>query len=102
YTGSFWQFEWRQARSMNVVLAPLWLAGVIAPFVDRQLAPVRYIAIGFALTTAFYFLQRGTNYYLFPVYPTMFAVGAVLCERLGIRITRAWMPSRSHNTAPTA
>ena len=91
YTGSFWQFEWRQARSMNVVLAPLWLAGVIAPFVDRRLAPVRYIAIGFALTTTFYFLQRGTNYYLFPVYPTMFAVGAVLCERHGVWITRAWM-----------
>ena len=60
----------------------MWLAGAIAPFVDRRLAPARFLSLAFVLTTAFYFLQRGTNYYLFPVYPTMFAVGAVCCERL--------------------
>jgi hypothetical protein len=43
------------------------------------------------LTTAFYYLERGTNYYLFPVYPTMFAVGAVLCERLNVWIARGWI-----------
>jgi hypothetical protein len=51
----------------------------------------RFLSIGFVLTTAFYFLQRGTNYYLFPVYPTMFAVGAVCCERLNVWITRGWI-----------
>jgi 4-amino-4-deoxy-L-arabinose transferase-like glycosyltransferase len=91
YTGPFWQFEWRQAMSMNIALAPLWLAGAVGPFIDRQLAGARFLSIGFVLTTAFYFLQRGTNYYLFPVYPTMFVVGAVLCERLNIRIARGWI-----------
>jgi 4-amino-4-deoxy-L-arabinose transferase-like glycosyltransferase len=91
YTGPFWQFEWRQALSMNVALAPLCLAGAIGPFIDRRLAGARFLSIGFVLTTAFYFLQRGTNYYLFPVYPTMFVVGAVLCERLNIWITRGWI-----------
>jgi 4-amino-4-deoxy-L-arabinose transferase-like glycosyltransferase len=91
YTGPFWQFEWRQAWSMNIALAPLWLAGAIGPFIDRRLAGARFLAIGFVLTTAFYFLQRGTNYYLFPVYPIMFAVGAVLCERLNVWVTRGWI-----------
>lgn len=91
YTGPFWQFEWRQALSMNVVLAPLIVAGMLAPFVDRRLADARFLSIGFVLTTAFYFLQRGTNYYLFPVYPTMFIVGAVCCERLDAWITRGWI-----------
>jgi 4-amino-4-deoxy-L-arabinose transferase-like glycosyltransferase len=91
YTGPFWRFELGQAVSMNVALAPLWLAGAVAPFVDRRLAAARFLSLGFVLTTAFYFLQRGTNYYLFPAYPTMFVVGAVLCERLHVWIARGWM-----------
>jgi len=91
FTGPFWLFEFQQALSMNLVLAPLWLAGVIAPFVDRRLAHARFLSLAFVLTTAFYFLQRGTNYYLFPVYPTMFALGAVWCERLATTVTRVWI-----------
>jgi 4-amino-4-deoxy-L-arabinose transferase-like glycosyltransferase len=91
FTGPLWLFEFRQALSMNLVLAPLWLAGAIGPFVDRRLADARFLSLGFVLTTAFYFLQRGTNYYLFPVYPTMFAVGAVWCERLAAGVTRIWI-----------
>lgn len=91
FTGPFWQFEWRQAMSMNVALALLCLAGAIAPFIDPRLSNARFLSIGFVLTTAFYFLQRGTNYYLFPVYPAMFVVGAIWSERLNIWITRGWM-----------
>jgi hypothetical protein len=91
FTGPFWLFEWRQAMSMNLALAPLVIAGMVAPFVDRRLADMRFLAAGFVLTTGFYFLQRGTNYYLFPVYPTMFVVGAVFCERLNAWITRGWI-----------
>src|ERR1700761_2177202 len=91
FTGPIWLFEWRQAMSMNVILAPLVIAGALSPFLDRRLADARFLAIGFVLTTAFYFLQRGTNYYLFPVYPAMFVVGAVFCERLNVRITRGWI-----------
>jgi 4-amino-4-deoxy-L-arabinose transferase-like glycosyltransferase len=90
FTGPLWQFEWRQSLSMNLVLAPLWLAGAIAPFFDRRLADARFLSLAFLLTTAFYFLERGTNYYLFPAYPTMFAVGAVWSERLNLWVTRGW------------
>lgn len=91
FTGPFWKYELDQALSINPVLAPLWLAGAVAPFLDRRLADARPLSLGFVLTTAFYFLQRGTNYYLFPVYPTMFAVGAVWSERLAITLTRIWI-----------
>jgi hypothetical protein len=90
FTGPLWQFEWRQSLSMNLALAPLWLAGATAPFLDRRLANARLLSLAFLLTTAFYFLERGTNYYLFPVYPTMFAVGAVWSERLNPWVTRGW------------
>jgi hypothetical protein len=91
FTGSFWQFEWRQALSMNVALGPLWLAGVVAPWTDRRLSVARVLSLALVLTTAFYYLERGTNYYLFPAYPTMFAVGAVFCERLGAAVRGGWI-----------
>ena len=91
FTGPFWLFEWRQALAINVALALLCIAGALGPFIDRRLADTRFLSIGFVLTTAFYFLQRGTNYYLFPVYPTMFVVGAVFCERLNVWIARGWI-----------
>ena len=91
FTGPFWKFELDQALSMNIVLAPLWLSGVVAPFIDRRLADARLLSLAFVLATAFYFLQRGTNYYLFPAYPTMFVVGAVWCERLAARVTQIWI-----------
>jgi len=91
FTGPLWLFEWRQAMSMNLLLATLGVAGVLGPFLDRRLAEVRFLSLGFVLTTAFYFIERGTNYYLFPVYPTMFVVGAVFCEGLNVWITRGWI-----------
>jgi hypothetical protein len=91
FTGPFWVFEWRQAMSMNAALAPLCVAGMLGPFLDRRFADARFLSLGFVLTTAFYFVQRGTNYYLFPVYPTMFVVGAVFCEGLNVWITRCWI-----------
>lgn len=91
FTGPLWLFEWRQAMSMNLLLATLCVAGVLGPLLDRRLAKVRFLSLGFVLTTAFYFIERGTNYYLFPVYPTMFVVGAVFCEGLNVWITRGWI-----------
>jgi 4-amino-4-deoxy-L-arabinose transferase-like glycosyltransferase len=91
FTGPLWRFEWKQAVSMNLVLAPLWLAGAIGPFVDRRLAAARFLALAFMIATAIYYLEQGTNYYLFPVYPTTFAVGAVFYERLHGSLTRIWL-----------
>jgi hypothetical protein len=91
FTRPFWLFEWRQAMSMNPLLAPLCVAGMLGPFVDRRLAAARFLSLGFVLTTAFYFLQRGTNYYLFPVYPTMFVVGSIFCQGLGVWVVRGWI-----------
>jgi dolichyl-phosphate-mannose-protein mannosyltransferase len=91
FTGTPWQFELKQAFSMNIALAPLWLAGAAAPFIGRTLNNARFLAIGFIATSVFYYATHGTSYYLFPAYPTMFAVGAVACARLNRWITRAWM-----------
>jgi hypothetical protein len=91
YTGAPWEFELRQAYAMNIALAPLWLAGAIAPFIHQRLAVAKFLAVGFVFASAFYYFEQGTNYYLFAVYPTMFSVGAVACEWIGRWIMRVWL-----------
>jgi hypothetical protein len=76
FTGTPLRFEIIQALAMNVVLAPLWLVGVIAPFTVSRLAPARFLAIAFVLSTIIVIATGGKDYYLFAAYPVMFAVGA--------------------------
>lgn len=80
-----------QLIAMNPALAPLWLAGIVAPFRVSSLAPARFLSIGFAVTAATIFLAGGRFYYLVAAYPAMIAVGAVACVGLGRWILRAWM-----------
>jgi hypothetical protein len=50
--------------------------------VRRDLRPARYLAIGFLVCAAVVFFSHGKDYYLFPVFPVLFAVGAAACARL--------------------
>jgi 4-amino-4-deoxy-L-arabinose transferase-like glycosyltransferase len=82
FTGGPLRFGIGQITAMNVLLAPLWIAGVIAPFVVDRLKPARFLAIAFVGATALTWLTHGKDYYLFGAYPAMFAIGAVICARL--------------------
>jgi len=84
-TGSPLVFEIGQIFANNLVLAPLWIAGVIAPFFIRALKPARFLAVAFVAATIIDFASHGKDYYLFAVYPVMFAVGAGV---LSLRIPR--------------
>jgi 4-amino-4-deoxy-L-arabinose transferase-like glycosyltransferase len=90
-TGSPLVFEIDQAIHMNLLLAPLWLAGVIAPFLIEELRPFRFLSVAFVVTTAVNILTGGKNYYLFAVYPTMFAVGVVILEKFKSWMVAAWL-----------
>jgi hypothetical protein len=85
------RFELRQAIALNPLLAPLWLAGLCAPFIADKLKVARALSFAFVATTLLNLLLRGKSYYLYPVYPTMFAVGAVACAELKRWVTAAWM-----------
>jgi Dolichyl-phosphate-mannose-protein mannosyltransferase len=91
FVGSFWSFELGQAAAMNILFAPLWLAGVVAPFVRRDLSRLRFLSIAFVVATAIYYFEHGTNYYLFPAYPTMFVLGSAVCCGLHRWIVRPWL-----------
>jgi len=90
FTGTPLQFMAGQALAMNALLAPLWLTGVIAPFVVQRLKPARFLAIGYVVTAALIIGLRGKDYYLFPAYPALFAIGAVACARLTVWLVAPW------------
>ncbi len=100
FTGTPLRFEIGQAVAMNALLAPLWLTGLIAPFAMQTLKPARFIAIAYVVAAALIIGGHGKDYYLFPAYPSLFAVGAVACARLAVWISTSWMLLAAAATAP--
>ena len=78
-----------QAQIMNPVLFPLWIAGLAWLFFGAE--GKRYRAIGwiYVVMLGTFVILKGKNYYLAPVYPMLFAAGAVAVERL-TRLRWAW------------
>lgn len=91
FTGRPLGFIIRQIFAMNVALAPLWIAGVVAPFLNAKLRDARFLAFAFIATMALIIGSHGKDYYLAPAYPTMFATGAVACAGINRWVRRAWV-----------
>jgi len=72
---------------MNPFFAPLWLAGAVAPWVDRRFAPWRFLSVAFVLTFVLMIAMHAKDYYLAPAYAGMFAVGGAAVEQ--------WVRSRA-------
>jgi dolichyl-phosphate-mannose-protein mannosyltransferase len=90
FTGTPVRFVSTQILEMNVLLCPLWITGAIAPFFHSNLKPARFLALGFLVVGVSFFIGHGKDYYLFPVYPTMFAVGAVAWANLAPWLRHTW------------
>ncbi|MBC5798582.1 MAG: glycosyltransferase family 39 protein [Candidatus Eremiobacteraeota bacterium] len=75
-------FYANQVFVLNPWFAPLWLAGLVAPFVVRALAPLRFIAIAYVVAAFAIVAGHGKDYYLAPAYAPLFAIGAVAFEQI--------------------
>jgi hypothetical protein len=75
-------FVVNQIVVLNPVLAALWIAGLAAPFVLRDLRALRFIPIAFAITACAIVAGSGKDYYLAAAYPALFALGGVALARL--------------------
>lgn len=84
--------EWflQQLLVVGPIAGPVWLAGLFALFFWKPLRPYRVLGWGYVISYIVIFLQHGKNYYLAPVYPMLFAAGAVALD--------AWL-GRSRGTA---
>jgi 4-amino-4-deoxy-L-arabinose transferase-like glycosyltransferase len=76
-----------QVVAMNPLAAPVWLAGVVAPFVRADLRSLRAPSIAFLVALVATIAGHGKDYYVAAAYPTAFAIGAVALERTVV----AWL-----------
>jgi len=90
FTGTPLTFTIDQILSVNMVLAPLWVTAIVAPFVSKRLAPFRFVAIAFVAMAIFILVTHGKSYYLAGAYPPMFALGAAACTRLPRLLVACW------------
>ena len=75
-------FLLNQIFVMWPLFAPLWIAGIVAPFALRELRDARFLSIAWLVTAAVTIALHGKDYYLAPAYPALFAIGGVAFERL--------------------
>jgi 4-amino-4-deoxy-L-arabinose transferase-like glycosyltransferase len=90
-TGTPLQFANHQVIAMNLLLAPLWIAGIVGPFLRPGLKPLRFLSISFAGAALLDFLTGGKDYYLYAAYPTMFVLGALTCAGLRPLLAGLWL-----------
>jgi hypothetical protein len=71
-----------QASTMNPVSFPLWAGGLLWLIATQK--GRRFAALGwtFVAVVTMFIALRGKNYYVSPVYPVMFAAGAVAFEQI--------------------
>ena len=100
FTGTPIGFEIKQILALGFVLAPLWVAGLMAPFLTARLREARFLAIAFVITTVLIYTSHGKDYYLAGAYPTMFAVGAAACERIARWMQALWFAAAIALTLP--
>jgi hypothetical protein len=98
-TGTPAVFTIDQIVAVNVLLAPLWIAGIIAPFASKRLAPYRYLAITFIVSFVLVFVTHGKSYYAAAFYPTAFALGAAACTRVWRWVVAVWAVLATANGA---
>lgn len=80
-----------QIFAANLFLAPLWIAGIVAPFVRADLARLRFLAITFAAAFVLLLVTHGKDYYFAGAYPTAFVVGALACAGLARWFRVTWL-----------
>jgi Dolichyl-phosphate-mannose-protein mannosyltransferase len=71
-------FVKEQIIDMNPILLPVWVAGLVWFLRDRRW---RVLGLTFVVFFALMEVAHGKNYYVFPIYPMVFAGGGVVIER---------------------
>ncbi len=81
------EFFTQQVLLLHPLTAPVWITGLVAMLFSQRLKNYRMLGWCYLVGFATFILLKGKNYYLAPVYPMLFAAGAVIVER-GIERTR--------------
>lgn len=71
-----------QGFIMGPVVFPLWIGGVAWLFFSHDGRRYRVLAWTYLVLLALFIVLKGKNYYLAPVYPMLFAAGAIGFEQI--------------------
>jgi 4-amino-4-deoxy-L-arabinose transferase-like glycosyltransferase len=74
----------------NVMLTPVWLAGLCYFFADREGKRYRLLGWLYVIPVVFFFALKGRGYYAAGVYLMLFAAGSVLWDRWVRWLRTAW------------
>jgi Dolichyl-phosphate-mannose-protein mannosyltransferase len=74
-------FVLQQIMVMGPATLPIWLAGALYLFFARDMKPYRILGWIFLTVFGTLLLLKGKDYYVVPVYPIVFAAGAIAFER---------------------
>lgn len=66
-----------QLLLVSPVLAPVWIAGLLAPFRRLELRRLRFVPVTYLVLLAAYIVGNGKAYYLAGLYPAVLALGAL-------------------------
>jgi hypothetical protein len=73
-------FFLQQVLISNPLSAPIWLRGLFVLLFSARFRSYRALGWAYVVSYAAFDLLHGKNYYLAPIYPMLFAAGAVLVE----------------------
>jgi len=76
------EFIVQQILILNPLTLPIWLAGLWYFLCDRDGKAYRLLGVAYLVVLVMMIVLKGKNYYLLPIYPMLFAGGAVWWERL--------------------
>ncbi len=88
---SAWQYFAQQWLLTLPLAAPVWIAGVLAFLFWPPLKAYRLVGWAYLVAFASFVVLQGKNYYLAPIYPMLFAGGAILIDNAIERWRLRWL-----------
>lgn len=80
-----------QVFLMTPVTFPVWLLGGLYFFFWKTGKPFRVLGWAFLAVLAVFIVTHGKDYYAAPVFPMMFAGGAIAIEQLSVKKRMGWI-----------
>jgi hypothetical protein len=88
---SVFEFFTQQVLLLHPLTAPIWITGVFALLLSQRLKKYRMLGWCYLIAFTAFVVLKGKNYYLAPIYPMLFAAGAVIIETGIVRTRQTWL-----------
>lgn len=77
-----WQFFVSQVMGLNPITLPVWIAGIYFFLADKSGKRFRFLGVCYLILLAVMIYLKAKDYYLVPIYPMLFAGGAIFWGQL--------------------